>query len=131
MYLGKTSNGSVHDYGMFKEELPPGRPWFKKKKVELDSGFTGFDKDYKCEEVKIPHKKPMKTKSCPDKGLTEEQRTQNKTLTSSRVEVEHAIGGMKRYQILRNVIRIKAIIDIDRNILLCAGLWNYYLKNAS
>ncbi len=131
MYLGKTSKGSVHDYGMFKEEFPPQKPWFKSKKVNLDCGFTGFEKDYICKEVKMPHKKPRKTKLCPDVDLTGDQKARNRSLSRVRVVVEHAIGGMKRYRILCNSIRIKKTIDIDRNMIICAGLWNYYLKNVS
>jgi hypothetical protein len=33
------------DYGIFKQEFPPEKPWFRNKEVKFDLGFTGVKKD--------------------------------------------------------------------------------------
>jgi len=56
-------------------------------------GFTGVDKDYPDACVMMPKKKPR------GKELTGEEKVQNKIISSIRVRVEHAIGGIKRMRI--------------------------------
>lgn len=129
LFLGKTTEGSQHDYGMFKKEFPPTKKWFKGLKVRLDSGYTGFKKDYVCKRAALPHKKPYKTKNNPDATLSASDKAFNKKLSSERVVVEHSIGGMKRYRIISNRVRIKSIEDKDKQILCCAALWNFYIDN--
>lgn len=57
------------------------------------------DTAYIGTSVKTPHKKPK------GKKLTPEQKHYNKALSSRRVVAEHAIGRMKRYQILAQRFR--------------------------
>jgi hypothetical protein len=45
---------------MFKREFPPKEPWFADLTVRLDLGFFGFEKDYACQQLYLPHKKPKK-----------------------------------------------------------------------
>ena len=68
---------------MFQGEFPPGQAWFTQLHVRLDLGFVGFDKDYQCKELLIPHKKPKKQE------LTPEQKAENKVIASERIVVEH------------------------------------------
>jgi hypothetical protein len=66
-------------------------------------GFTGVDKDYPDACVMMPKKKPR------GKELTAEEKAQNKVISSIRVRVEHAIGGIKRMGITTDKFRNKSI----------------------
>ncbi len=48
---------------------------------------------------------PKKSKKNPNPSLTRKQKAQNKKMASKRVVVEHAIGGMKSFQILSTKFR--------------------------
>jgi hypothetical protein len=54
--------GKNVDYGILKKEFLPEKDWFKTKRIFLDLGFVGFEKDYNFMEVFIGHKKPRKSK---------------------------------------------------------------------
>jgi len=64
-----------------------------------DSGYQGFTP----ENVKTDHgiKKPKNQK------LTNEQKEMNKLISSFRVTVEHAIGSIKRYRIVKDECRLR------------------------
>lgn len=88
--------------------------------VFVDTGFQGAQKVHK--NIFMPKKR---TKGKP---LTPEEKEMNKLISSYRVLVEHAIGGIKRYRCMSEKLRNhKAFID-DTFILLSAGLWNYHLS---
>ncbi len=74
---------------MFKGLFPP-EIFPKGITLWLDLGFTGVDKDYPDASVMMPKKKPR------GKELTGKEKAQNKVISSIRVRVEHAIGGIKR-----------------------------------
>jgi DDE superfamily endonuclease len=99
--------------------FPPGENWFSDYEVQLDLGFYGFEKLYECKKLKMPHKKPK------GKELTDEQKEENKGISSERVVVEHSIGGLKRYRILSDRLRMKNYDLYDDILEICAGLWNY------
>ena len=121
LYLSLCWVGKTHDYKMFQHEFPPEQSWFSNFKVRLDLGFVGFDKDYHCQELFIPHKKP------PKQELTSEQKAENSVLAKERIVVEHSIAGLKRYRILSDRLRLHDL-DLYNQILgLCAGLWNFRL----
>lgn len=120
-FLSEVYVGKAHDYTILKCEFPPDKPWFKTFEVRLDLGYQGFEKDYLCEKVSIPHKKPRKAE------LTETQKAENKAKASERILVEHAIGGMKRYRILSERLRVHDLDLYDNILCVCAGLWNFYL----
>ena len=63
-------------------------------------GYLGIDKDYKLGSLRIPYKKPGKSKKNPDPKLTSEQKAHNQVISRTRVCVEDSIAGMKRYRIL-------------------------------
>jgi hypothetical protein len=122
-YISFCDGGSLHDYRQLKEAFPPQENWFKNVAIKVDLGYVGIIKDYLCKSISIPYKK---TKNNP---LTETQKSENKMMASERIKVEHSIGGMKRYRILSDRLRIH-LIDLYDNILgVCAGLWNFYLAN--
>lgn len=119
MFISEAYVGKEHDYGLLKEEFPPGQPWFKNKRVRLDSGFQGFQKDYECAEIYLPYKKAR------NKELTDEQKKCNRSNAGERIKVEHSIGGLKRYRILSDKARIKDWRLFNEIIGACAGLWNF------
>lgn len=106
---------------MFKGEFPPGPDWFAEFCVRLDLGFVGFAKDYVCKELVLPHKKKCKQE------LSPEQKQENKAHARERIFVEHAIGGMKRYRILSDRLRMHDVELYDVILGVCAGLWNFNL----
>jgi hypothetical protein len=122
-YLSAVYVGKAHDYSILKSEFPPQENWFKDMEVRLDLGYLGFVKDYKCLKLFIPIKK---TKKSP---LTDDQKAENKQVSSERIKVEHSIGGMKRYRILSERLRIHDCELYDQILCVCAGLWNFYLEH--
>ncbi|MEM9887987.1 MAG: transposase family protein, partial [Bacteroidota bacterium] len=75
----------------------------------------------------IGERKPRKSKSNPDPELSEEQKQKNKRVSKERIFVEHAIGKMKRYRILKNRCRLKCQKLKNRILGIAAALWNYQL----
>lgn len=124
LFIGLTVTGHNHDYKMFKSEFSTKTAWFKHLTVFVDGGYQGICKDYEGEKILIPHKRPRKTKNNPNPGLTAEQKQYNKEVSKTRILVENAIGGMKRFNILVHAFRNKKPNFIDDVIVLCAGLWN-------
>ena len=100
VFLGRTFSGHNHDYTMLKQEFPPEVDWFKDIHVRVDLGYQGMQSDYHLDQLDIPHKKPRKSKKNPHPELSAVQKAVNKALSQVRIFVEHAIGGMKRYNIL-------------------------------
>jgi hypothetical protein len=130
LFVGFTVLGAKHDYKMLQEEFPSSFPWFEKISVWIDLGYIGFAKDYECKKLKIPFKKPYQTKNNPDPQLTPKQKAYNKFVSKTRVIVENAIAGIKRYNILVQKFRNKSDLLRDKAIFLAAGLWNF-TKNFS
>ncbi len=127
LFLGRTFTGHNHDYTMLKAELPPELDWFSGLSVLVDLGYLGIQTDYAGEQIERPHKKPRKSKQHPDTCLTDAQKTENKALSQVRIFIEHAIGGMKRYNILVDRFRNHRKNFQDDVIAICAGLWNFSL----
>lgn len=127
-YISYYYPGKNVDYSILKKEFPPDKNWFKSKRILVDLGFVGFDKDYTFMELFIGHKKSRKSKNNPNPKLTDLEEQWNKIVARKRIFVEHAIGGMKHLRILRNKSRLKSE-DLKNKILgVAAGLWNYKLK---
>jgi len=122
LYVSHCWVGKTHDYRMFKEEFPPEQDWLKDFQVRVDLGFLGIEKDYVCKELLIPNKKKKKQE------LSPEQKQENKLLAGERIEVEHAIGGMKRYRILSDRLRMRDLDLYNVTLGVCAGLWNFRLS---
>lgn len=88
LFLGKTVDGSIHDYKLLKYELDVTRDWFKRTKVYVDLGYSGMQKDYlSSSSIFMPHKKPRKSKNNPKPSLTKQQKEENKILSKTRVFV--------------------------------------------
>src|SRR4029077_21190732 len=105
IFLGRTFSGHNHDYLMVKQEFPPELDWFTDLNVRVDLGYLGIKSDYRGEQIDLPTKKPRKSKKNPNPQLSDEQKAANKVLSQIRIFIEHAIGGMKRYNILVHTFR--------------------------
>lgn len=121
LVLSRTREGKAHDYGMFTQEdmgdtLPKDIP------ILTDRGFEGIEKDFPHLLVIKPAKKP--------KGgeLSEKQKRRNRLISSVRILVEHAIGGVKRYSIVAAPYRNLREGFEDLVMEISCGLWNYHLK---
>jgi hypothetical protein len=91
--------------------------------IWTDSGFQGIHKQHP--NVHVPKRGSKK------KPLTKLDKEQNHIIASFRVVAEHAIGGMKRFRIMRDVLRNKIGSFDERISRICAGLWNLYLRYAN
>jgi hypothetical protein len=116
LFLTPTVEGKRHDKKLADESnytLPPG------SQLAQDTGFQGFD----LAEVSIlqPKKKPRGgTLSDLDKHV-------NEWLSSLRIRVEHAIGGVKRYRIVKDKVRNWKEGVRDSVMAICCGLHNFRL----
>jgi hypothetical protein len=120
-YISPSCIGKKHDYSFLKEIFSPSKDWFKTFTVCVDLGYLGIKKDYVCKKVEIPHKKKKNT------SLTDDQKKENKVLSARRVIVEQSIGGIKRYRILSDRLRMHHIDSYDKVLGICTGLWNFYI----
>lgn len=84
-----------------------------------DTGFIGVQKQHP--NIMMPKKA---TKNHP---LTDEDKAENKLISSIRVVVEHAIAGIKRYRSVADIYRNHLPNLDDQFTLISAGLWNYHL----
>ena len=118
LVLTPSKNGKVHDKKLSDKALAVVN---LPQEVSLlaDTGFVGITKQH--ENTLIPKKKP--------KGgeLTEDDRAMNKLISSVRIKVEHAIGGIKRFRAVSEIFRNKKGWD-DKLVLVSAGLWNFHVK---
>jgi hypothetical protein len=128
VFLGRTFSGHNHDYSMLKQECPPEMDWFADINVRVDLGYLGIQSDDSGAQIDIPTKKPRKSHKNPNPQLSEEQRAANTALSRVRIFIEHASGGMKRYNILVHVFRNRIEHFEDDVIGVCAGLWNLVLS---
>lgn len=86
--------------------------------VVVDTGFQGV----KHPSLFIPQKATKK------RPLSPEAKAGNSYISSQRIGVEHAIGGMKRYGAMSQVLRNRIGLLDDRVAVVSAGLWNHHLE---
>ena len=116
MYLSRTCAGSKHDKAIVDDEgwkLPKGIV------VHEDSGFQGHMQ--KGVVICRPIKKPKGSE------LTKKQKASNRAKARKRVKVEHSIGYVKIYRIVKDCIRIRANNARDTIMELCCALANFKL----
>lgn len=120
LVLTKQKSGRRHDKRLADKESI-----FENLPEDVDAyGDTAFNGEKRVHKrVYIPQKKPR------GRPLTEDEKEMNKLISSYRVIVEHAIGGMKRYRCLSEKLRNKKASIDDTFLLLTAGLWNYHLSS--
>jgi len=73
--------------------------------MRVDLGYLGIKSDYRGEQIDILTRKPRKSQKHLNPPLSEEQKAANTALSRVRIFIEHAIGGMKRYNILAHTFR--------------------------
>jgi hypothetical protein len=120
LMVSPTKSGRRHDKRLadkfsYVSGVPPHVSIF------ADSGFQG-----------IQHQHPntlVSKRGRKNAPLSDEERENNHVIASLRIVVEHAIGGMKRFRIMVDRLRMKMGFDEDRVSRLCAGLWNWHLLN--
>ena len=123
LVVSPTKEGCIHDLTQIKkteilQHYPP------HKSLWVDKAYQSIQKCLKLSNaVMIPHKKPR------GKNLTPQQKKENKIISGIRMVVEHAINGVKRFAATAHIYRNRRGQD-DQFIHLCAGLWNFHLKNA-
>ena len=88
--------------------------------IELlqDTGYQGYNP--KNITIIMPTKKPK------GKELTQEQKDKNKEISSKRVLIEHAIGGVKILRIVKDEIRIYK--ETTRNLVMKTACAIHNLK---
>ena len=122
-YLSKLEVGKVHAYKILKNNFSPSLDWFSKLVAPIDLGYQGFESDYVAQTVLIPFKK-----SKGQEELSDLKKAYNRKLAQWRVGIEHGIGGMKRYRIVAERIRLKSTNQINSIWEVCAGLWNLRIR---
>lgn len=120
LVLTKQKSGRRHDKRLGdKNHLFTGLP----EEIDLfvDTAFQGVQK--------VHHRTYMPKKRRKKHPLTEGEKEFNRLISSYRVVVEHAIGGIKRYRCISEKLRNKKSFIDDTFMLLSAGLWNYHLSH--
>ncbi len=121
LVVTKQKSGRRHDKRLAdKEDIFNQLP--KDVTVMADTAFIGEEKVHK--NIFIPKKKPR------GRELTFDEKEMNKLISSYRVVVEHAIGGIKRLRCMSEKLRNRKPFIDDKFLLLSAGLWNYHLASA-
>ena len=130
IFLGRTFSGHNHDYLMLQHELPPELDGFADIHVRVDLGYLGIKSDYRGEQIDIPTRKPRKSPKHPNPQLSDEQKAANTALSRVRIFIAHAIGGMKRYNILvhtfrnrKSILRMMSLVSV-----LGCGTWFFLIE---
>jgi hypothetical protein len=116
-FLSPTYEGRIHDKTIAELEgyrVPPGSCLYQ------DMGFQG----YFLAGVTViqPKKKPRGGE------LTPPEKAANRRISSIRIRIEHAIGGVKRYRIVKDKIRLLKDGMRDTIMETCCGLHNFRLQ---
>ena len=113
LFLSGTRAGAVNDKRIADEEhltYPPGTTLYK------DAGFQGYEP---------PVQKPCQAKKKPrGRALTNQEKRVNRKLATIRVRIEHAIAGVKRSRIVKDVFRNKKPEMSDVSMEVASGLHN-------
>jgi len=120
LVITKQKSGRRHDKRLADKEsvfenIPETIP------VYADTAFIGEGKVHK--NILLPKKKSK------NRPLTYDEKETNRIISSYRVLVEHAIGGVKRYRCVAERLRNRKTYIDDTLLLLSAGLWNYHLAS--
>lgn len=118
LVLTPSKHGRVHDKKLADKALAVVRI---PEEIALlaDTGFIGIDKQHA--NTLMPKKKPR------GGVLTEADKAMNRLISSVRIGVEHAIGGMKRFRSVSEIFRNKKGWD-DKLVNVAAGLWNFHIQ---
>ena len=117
LFLSPTVAGQMHDKKLADEcnyTLPDDSI------LVQDTGFQGFDLNNVA--ILQPQKKPRNGE------LANDEKALNTLISRLRIRVEHAIGGVKRYRIIKDKIRNWKRGFRDSVIETCCGLHNFRLQ---
>lgn len=95
--------------------------------IWVDLWFQGILKDYPHHNINIPKKNYKK------KPLTEEEKEENRVISSIRVIIENIIGRAKKYRIIANRYRnriiwnFKTVTKNKKHIVMLTVCWLYNL----
>jgi hypothetical protein len=110
-FLSTTYEGTWHDKAMADQEsyaLPPSSVLYQ------DLGFQGFT--VAGSTIAQPKKKPR------GGTLTLEEKSENRRLASIRIRIQHVIGSVKRYRIVKDKLRLWREHVRDQVMEPCCGL---------
>ena len=113
---GRRHDKRIADKASLLQHVPP------EAGVWADSGFQG-----------VRHRHPntlVPKRGSKNHPLTNDEKEENRIISSFRIVVEHAIGGAKRYRALSDAFRNKLGWLDDLFMELGAGLWNFHLRYA-
>jgi hypothetical protein len=116
-FLSETYAGKAHDKSLaylVGYTLPVGSCLYQ------DLGFQGVLLDGVT--IVQPKKKP------PGGELTPPEKAANRAISSIRIRIEHAIGGVKRYRMVKDKIRLLKDGIRDTIMETCCGLHNFRLQ---
>ena len=95
----------------------------------VDLGYQGIATDYKLHSLRIPFRRPTKSKADPNPKLPQHKKDHNQSVSRVGVCVENAVCGLKRYNILTIKYRGKPVENFDQTTEICAGLWDFKLNS--
>jgi DDE superfamily endonuclease len=116
-FLSATYEGKVHDKSVADlagYSLPDGSCLYQ------DMGFQGFILNGIT--IVQPKKKPRGGE------LTPPEKATNRRIVSIRIRIEHAIGSVKRYRLVKDKIRLFKDGIRDTIMETCCGLHNFRLQ---
>ena len=135
IYAGPPHEGRTHDMEMLRLDDPDlgivtrrmksaRTPDAKKVVSWSDLGYAGIDGLYPGIMSMQPIKKPRKKKGQKRKGLARDEKRYNKKISRIRIGVEHAIGKLKHFAVLRNVY-VGSDESLRRDLQIVSGLVNH------
>jgi hypothetical protein len=123
LMLSETFPGHTHDKTGANEQAIF-EPIPKDVQVHLDLGFLGVPKERPEGTFSIPDKKPK------GRPLSDDAKASNRAKARRRVLVEHALGGVKRFRAVTDVLRNALDVFADRLMIVACGLWNLHVEMA-
>ena len=116
-FLRDTYEGKLHDKSLADltgYTLPPG---------------SCLDQDRGCQGFVLAGVTMVQPKKKPRGGeLTPLEKAINRRISSSRIRIEHAIGGVKRYRMVKDKIRLLKDGIRDTIMETCCGLHNFRIQ---
>ena len=118
LFLSATYAGKTHDKKIADQEqiVYPGEAILYK-----DAGFQGYEPPVR--KTCRPEKKPR------GRELTEDEKRANRQVASIRVHVEHALAGVKRSRMVKDIFRNKKDELSDMAMDISCGLHNLRLRH--
>ena len=100
IFISKAVGGSMHDFGLLKEDLPDFGAWSRKAadprtpegdrpEFCVDLGYQGMSNLLPGANIRIPIKKH------PKQGLSREAKRHNRQVSLDRISIEHAFAKIK------------------------------------